>query len=158
MGARWDEIDFDSATWRIPAARMKRRQEHLVPLPWQAVELLRAVQGVTGHRGHVFPHRDDRGKSMTDATLRQALAYLGWSGKYSPHATRATGSTRLNEMGYAADWIERQLAHAEPNAVRRTYNHADYMVPRVKMMQQWADMLDSWRNGAKVLPLRTTAA
>ncbi len=95
---------------------------------------------------------------MTDATLRQALAYLGWSGKYSPHATRATGSTRLNEMGYAADWIERQLAHAEPNAVRRTYNHADYMVPRVKMMQQWADMLDSWRNGAKVLPLRTTAA
>jgi integrase len=63
-------------------------------------------------------------------------------------------STLLNELGYPADWIERQLAHAEPNAVRRTYNHADYLTDRAKMMQQWADTLDSWRNGATVVPLR----
>ncbi len=67
---------------------------------------------------------DDRAKPMAVASFRQALNVLGWSGKYSPHATRTTGSTRLNEMGYPADWIERQLAHFEPNAVRRTYNHA----------------------------------
>ena len=95
---------------------------------------------------------------MTDNALRQALKNLGWSGRYSPHATRTTGSTRLNEMGYTADWIERQLAHVEPNAVRRTYNHADYLVDRTKMMQQWADMLDAWRKGAQVLPLRSAAA
>ena len=88
--------------------------------------------------------------------MRQALKYLGWSGRYSPHATRTTGSTRLNEMGYRADWIERQLAHTETNAVRRTYNHADYLADRARMMQQWADMLDSWRGDSTVVPLRTT--
>ncbi len=158
MGARWEEIDLDAAIWRIPAERMKKRKEHVMPLPRQAVELLRKMQGFTGHRGHVFPNRDDRTKPMTDATMRQALKYLSWSGKYSPHATRTTGSTRLNELGFPADWIERQLAHAEPNSVRRTYNHADYLADRAKMMQQWADMLDSWQSGAKVLALKSAAA
>jgi integrase len=157
IGAKWAEIDFDAAIWRIPAHRMKRRKEHVVPLPRQALELLRAVQGFTGHRGHVFPHRDNRDAPMTDATLRQALSYMQWSGKYSPHATRTTGSTRLNEMGFPADWIERQLAHAEPNGVRRTYNHADYLHDRAKMMQQWADMLDSWRDAVVVVPFAKTA-
>jgi integrase len=158
MGARWDEIDLDASIWRIPAERMKKRKEHAVPLPRQAVELLRTMQGFTGHRGHVFPNRDDRNRSMTDAAMRQALKYLDWSGKYSPHATRTTGNTRLNEMGFPADWIERQLAHVEPNAVRRTYNHADYYNDRAKMMQQWADMLDAWQSGAQVIPLRGVAA
>lgn len=157
MGARWEEIELDGAIWRIPADRMKGRKEHAIPLPRQLVELLRIVQGLTGHRGHVFPNRDDRTKPMADATMRQALKYLGWSGKFSPHATRTTGSTRLNELGYPADWIERQLAHAEPNAVRRTYNQADYLFDRARMMQRWADMLDSWRDGAKVAPLQSGA-
>jgi integrase len=155
MGARWEEFDLEAAIWRIPPERMKKRKEHFVPLPRQAVELLRTVQGFTGHRGHVFPNRDNRNKPMTDATLRQALAYLEWSGRYSPHATRATGSTRLNEMGYPPDWIERQLAHVEPNAVRRTYNHADYLTDRAKMMRSWADYLDGLKVGADVVPLRS---
>jgi integrase len=158
MGARWEEFDLDEAIWRIAAERMKKRKEHVIPLPRQAVALLRTLHGFTGHRGHVFPNRDDRSKSMTDATMRQALNYLGWSGRYSPHATRTTGSTRLNEMGFPADWIERQLAHTEPNAVRRTYNHADHLLDRAKMMQQWADTLDSWRDGAKIVTLRSAAA
>jgi integrase len=156
--ARWEEIDLEAALWRIPAERMKKRKEHVIPLPRQATELLRTLQGVTGHRGHVFPNRDDRTKPMIDATMRQALKYLGWSGRYSPHATRTTGSTRLNELGFPADWIERQLAHTEQNAVRRTYNHADHVADRAKMMQQWANMLDSWRDGAKVVPMRYAAA
>ncbi len=72
--------------------------------------------------------------------------------------TRTTGSTRLNELGFASDWIERQLAHAEPNAVRRTYKHAEYWVDRAKMMHQWADMLDSWKAGAIVTPIKSKAA
>jgi len=86
------------------------------------------------------------------------LNSLGWGGKYSPHATRTTGSTRLNELGYRSDWIERQLSHAEPNAVRRTYNHADYFADRAQMMTAWANLLDAWRDGADVVPLRATAA
>ncbi len=157
LGATWSEFDLDAALWRIPAERMKMRKEHLVPLPTQAVEMLRKVQAVNGHRAHVFPHRDDRERQMTDATLRQALGYLGWAGKYSPHATRHTGSTRLNELGFNSDWIERQLAHAERNAVRGTYNQAEHFASRVGMMQHWADMLAVWQQGAAVVPMRTAA-
>lgn len=157
LGAQWSEFDLDAAVWRIPAERMKMRKEHLVPLPTQAVDILRKVQAVNGHRAHVFPHRDDREKQMTDATLRQALKGLGWAGKYSPHATRHTGSTRLNELGFKPDWIERQLAHAERDQVRGTYNHAEYFADRANMMQQWADMLDAWQQGAAVIPLRAAA-
>lgn len=157
-GAQWAEFDLEAATWRIPAERMKKRKEHTVPLPSQAVELLRGMQAITGRHSHVFPGRDDKTKSMSAASIRTALYALGWSGKYSPHATRATGSTRLNEMGYPADWIERQLAHVEPNAVRRTYNQAAHMTDRAKMMQQWADMLDTWANGAEVIPLHNKSA
>lgn len=156
--AQWAEFDLDAAIWRISAERMKKRREHVIPLPQQAVEILRAMHGITGRHAHVFPNRDDRTKPMAVASFRQALNKLGWAGKYSPHATRTTGSTRLNEMGYSADWIERQLAHAEPNAVRRTYNHADYLADRAKMMQQWANLLDTWREGGKVIPLGSRAA
>ena len=154
VGARWDEIDFEKKVWRIPAERMKKRKEHIVPLPRQAIEILESMKNFTGHRPHVFPHRDKRDGAMTDNAFRQALKNIGWSGRYSPHATRTTGSTILNEKGFHADWIERQLAHAEPNAVRRTYNHADHLEDRKKMMQQWADMLDqfeSHEDGNKVI-------
>ncbi|WP_205202803.1 tyrosine-type recombinase/integrase [Azonexus hydrophilus] len=158
--ARWEEFDLDAALWRIPSERMKKRKEHVVPLPRQAVEMLRVLHGLTGRHAHLFPHRDDKTKPMATASFRQALMVLGWAGKFSPHATRTTGSTRLNEMGYSSDWIERQLAHAEPNAVRRTYNHAEHLADRARMMQQWADMLDSWKSndGANVVPLRPAAA
>lgn len=140
--ARWDEFDLDATVWRIPAERMKKRKELAIPLPTQAVALLRALHVITGRHAHLFPHRDDRTKPMVAASFRQMLNVLGWGGKYSPHATRTTGSTRLNEMGFSADWIERQLAHVEPNAVRRTYNHAEHFEGRARMMQKWADMLD----------------
>lgn len=143
--AEWAEFDLDAATWRIPAARMKKRKEHLIPLPHQAVKLLRGMATLTGDRKHLFPHRDDKGRPMVTASFRQMLKILGWSGKFSPHATRTTGSTRLNELEFSSDWIERQLAHTEPNTVRRTYNHADYLAHRAGMMQTWADRLDKWK-------------
>jgi integrase len=143
--AQWSEFDLEKALWRIPAERMKKRKEHINPLPTQAVEMLQALQGVTGKYAHLFPHRDVRTRPMVSASFRQMLNVLGWGGKYSPHATRTTGSTRLNEMGFSADWIEMQLAHTEQNTVRVTYNHAKYLTDRAQMMQQWADLLDQWK-------------
>ncbi|EDQ6205875.1 tyrosine-type recombinase/integrase [Salmonella enterica subsp. enterica] len=142
--AEWTEFDLEKALWIIPAERMKARRDHTIPLPHQAVEMLTALKGITGNRKHLFPGRDNRHAPMTTHSLRQALKTLGWSGTYSPHATRTTGSTRLNEMGYRADAIEAQLAHADKNNVRRTYNHATYLDERRVMMQDWADKLDGW--------------
>lgn len=93
---------------------------------------------------------------MAIASFRQALV-LGWSGQYSPHATRTTGSTRLNEMGYRPDWIERRLAHVEPSAVRRTDNHAEHLADRAVMMQRRADLPDEWETAARKAG-ETTAA
>jgi integrase len=143
--AQWPEFDLERKVWTIPKERMKARREHVLPLPNQAIKLLEALKPITGHRSHVFPNRDDGARPMADAALRQALKKLGWATKYSPHGTRTTGSTRLNELGYRTDAIEAQLAHAEPNSVRRAYNHATYMDERREMMQAWADKLDHWK-------------
>ncbi|CAM5497106.1 site-specific integrase [Alcaligenes phenolicus] len=147
--AEWAEFDLDGQTWTISAERMKTRKQHKVPLPTQAVAMLRAMHALTGKHRHVFPGRDDKTRAMTQASLRTALHVLGWSGKFSPHATRTTGSTRLNEMNYPANWIERQLAHAEPNVVAATYNHAGHFADRATMMQAWADKLDELKQKAQ---------
>jgi integrase len=152
--AEWREFDLDAARWTISSGRMKKRREHVCPLPAQAVAMLRALHGVTGGGEFLFPHRDTKTKPMVQASFRQMLRVLGWGGKFSPHAARATGSTRLNEMGFSPDAIERQLAHLDSNSVRRSYNHAEYFSQRTEMMQAWANHLDAIKNGAKVIPLR----
>ena len=148
VGIAWSEIDWEGRVWRIPEGRMKMRSAHVSPLPRQAMELLRRMQAINGGGLHVFPHRDNRKHSMTEGAQRQALHSLGWSGKYSPHATRATGSTMLNELGFNGDWIERQLAHREKDGARNAYNQASYLRDRGVMMQEWADLLDTLRQSA----------
>lgn len=143
--AEWAEFDLDAALWTIPARRMKARREHVVPLPTQAIEMLRRLHAISGDRTHIFPGRDDSNRPMSVHSIQQAFKVLGWSGTYSPHGTRTTGSTRLNEMGYRPDAIEAQLAHAEPNSVRRTYNHATYLEERRGIMQAWSDKLEIWK-------------
>lgn len=143
--AEWAEINLDKGIWHIPAQRMKSRKEHIMPLPRQAIEMLTGLHAITGKRTHLFPGRDDRNVAMSANSLRQALKVMGWSGTYSPHATRTTGSTRLNELGYRPDAIEAQLAHVDRNAVRRAYNHATYFEERKAMMQDWADRLETWK-------------
>jgi integrase len=86
-----------------------------------------------------------------------ALYRLGYKGKMTGHGFRAVASTVLNESGFRADVIERQLAHCERNDVRGAYNRAEYLPERRKMMQQWADMLDAMRQGAQVIPLQRRA-
>jgi integrase len=147
-GAQWSEFDFDRAEWRIPAERMKMREQHIVPLSRQAVELLRELHTYTGGRGMLFPNYRNPKTCMTATTLNRALERMGFNGKdsigFSAHGFRATASTILNEIGFRPDVIERQLAHAERNKVRASYNQAEYLEERRAMMQQWADMIDEF--------------
>lgn len=144
--ALWAEFDLDNAEWRIPAERMKMREPHIVPLSRQAVVLLKELQTYTGGRGMLFPNYRRPKDCMTPTTLNRALERMGFNGKdsigFSAHGFRATASTLLNEMGYRSDVIERQLAHAERDKVRASYNQAEYMVERKAMMQEWADLVD----------------
>lgn len=144
--AEWIEFDLDRAEWRIPAERMKMREPHIVPLSTQAVALLRELATHTGGRRQLFPNLRNPNECMTATTLNRALERMGFNGKdsigFSAHGFRATASTMLNEMGYRADVIERQLAHAERNKVRASYNQAEYLDERRQMMQAWADDID----------------
>lgn len=140
-GARWTEFDLEGAEWRIPADRMKMREQHIVPLSHQAVRLLRELHTLTGGREYLFPNYRRPKAVMTATTLNRALERMGYAGRFSAHGFRATASTVLNEMGYRSDVIERQLAHKERNKVRASYNQAEYLEERRKMMQVWADLL-----------------
>lgn len=144
--AEWSEFDFDSAEWRIPASKMKMREEHIVPLPTQAVEILIGLQPLTGQGRYVFPSIRTSARPMCENTINAALRGMGFDKKtMTAHGFRALASTRLNEMGWPPDVIERQLAHVERNKVRSVYNRAQYMAERRKMMQSWADYLDTLR-------------
>ena len=140
--ATWDEIDFDKAEWRIPAERMKMREQHIVPLSKQAVAVLRELKSLTGQWSYVFANQHKPSGFMSENTMLYALYRMGYHSKATGHGFRATASTILNEHGYEPSVIERQLAHAERNEVRAAYNHAQYLPERRKMMQWWADYLD----------------
>ncbi len=139
--ARWDEFDLEKHIWRIPAARMKMREEHIVPLSTQAVSLLESLRSLTGNHELLFPSAKDPNAPISDNSLIYALHRLGYKDRISPHGFRASASTFLNESGYPPDVIERQLAHRERNKVRAAYNHAEYMEQRTEMMQFWSDKL-----------------
>ena len=141
--AEWSEIDFDNAEWRIPADKMKMKREHIVPLSKQAIKILKELQEVTGRQKYIFPSMRMDGRPMSDGTVRVALRSIGYAkDEMTAHGFRGMASTRLNEMGWPPDVIERQLAHVEQNSVRAAYNHAEYLQERRKMMQAWADYLD----------------
>lgn len=143
--AAWSEFDLDKAEWRIPAERMKSRVKHNVPLSKQALSILRELQPLTGATGILFPGRDRR-KPMSENTTNAALRRLGYDGsEFTSHGFRSMASTLLNEQGWPRDAIERQLAHGEHDKVRAAYNHAQHMPERRKMMQAWADYLDTLR-------------
>lgn len=124
---------------------------HIVPLSRQAVELIRELQIYTSGRRWLFPNYRNPQMCMCSTTINRALERMGLNGKdsigFSAHGFRATASTFLNESGYRSDVIERQLAHAERNKVRASYNQAEYMEERRTMMQDWADMVDTMMQG-----------
>ena len=141
-GAKWGEINFDKAEWRIPPERMKMRDPHIVPLSIQALAILRELQARTGNNEYVFPNQQKATGCMSENTILFALYRMGYHSRATGHGFRSTASTILNENDFPPDVIERQLAHRERNEVRAAYNPAQYLKERRKMMQWWADFLD----------------
>ena len=155
--AEWSEIALDAAEWRIPAAKMKMKSPHIVPLSRQAVAILQEIEPLTGSGRYVFPGLRTGDRPMSNNTVNAALRRLGFTKEeMTGHGFRAMASTLLNEQGWNRDAIERQLAHAERNKVRAAYNFAEMLPERRKMMQAWADYLDRLKEGEvnKVVPLR----
>jgi len=157
-GAQWSEFDFDAGVWTVPAERMKMREKHLVPLSAQAVQLLRAVQSLTGKGCFVFPGRKDRDQPLTHEAIRDVFSRAGYAGKFSPHGIRSTFSTYFNECDVGHEVIEFILAHKDKDKIRSAYNHAKKLDQRRLLLQQWADLTDAWRTGEKVIPLHGSAA
>jgi integrase len=145
--AEWTQIDFKGALWRIPWSRMKMGEQHLIPLSTQASALLEDLQSITGGGRFLFPSLRGSGRPMSDNTVNAALRRLGYSSdEMTGHGFRTMASTLLNELGWNRDAIERQLAHDERDESRASYNHAQYLAERRKMMQAWADYLDTLRS------------
>ena len=153
-GARWDEIDTERALWRIPAARMKMKIEHLVPLAPQALALLEGMKPLSSGGELVFPSPFYPGKPLSDGTLNSALARMGYKGTATAHGFRTLFSTCANEGGWNGDLIEKQLAHEERDEVRGAYNRAQYLEERAKLMRWWADRIDVLRKGGEVIPVK----
>lgn len=161
--AEWSEFDLEGALWTIQPARMKRNQDgknhgdpHLVPLPQQAVEILKTLKALTGKGVLVFPGERSITRPISDGTLRAALATLGYGPDVqSVHGFRATARTMLDEvLEFEPVVIEAQLAHAVKDANGRAYNRTTYIKQRATMMQSWADYLDKLAAGAEVIEFK----
>lgn len=151
--AEWSEFDAD--TWRIPAAKMKAGEPHIVPLSRQALDVLAELRPLTGAGRYLFPSERTRERPMSENTVNAALRRLGYTAdEMTGHGFRAMASTLLHEQGFPPMAIERQLAHAERNKVASAYNRADLLPERRRMMQAWADYLDALRAGGVVVPIR----
>jgi integrase len=145
IGARWCEFDIDAARWDIPAVRMKMKTPHIVALSEQSLAVLDRLREISFDRDLVFPGDLKPGKPMSNNTLLFALYRLGYRGRMTGHGFRGVASTILHEQGWPHQHIELQLAHQERDDTSAAYNHAQYLEPRARMMQAWADYLDSQR-------------
>lgn len=159
--AKWSEFDLAAAVWAIPAARMKMRRDHRLPLARQAVAILKALQPMTayGKEGFVFPSVRSTARSMSANTLNAALRRLGYDKEEATaHGFRATATTLLNESGkWSMDAIARAMSHQDKDAVRRAYARGEYWDERIRMAQWWADKLDALREGGAILPFNQKA-
>ena len=160
--AQWPEIDLHEAEWRIPAHRMKMREPHIVPLSRQSVDILRELEPLTNRvlslkpdaPSFVFPSARSAARPMSENAVLAALRRMGYTkDEMTGHGFRSMASTLLHERGWNHQVIERQLAHAERNAVSAAYNFAEHLPERRKMMQAWADYLDALKGDAQVIPL-----
>lgn len=141
--AKWTEIDWKNNQWLIPAARMKMRRDHIVPLSSQALAILEQLKDISGHREYIFAGQVDPAKHMSNNTILQALASMGYKGKMTGHGFRALAMTTIKErLDYRHEVVDRQLAHAPKNKIDAAYDRAKFLKERQKMMQEWADFLD----------------
>ncbi len=158
----WVELDLDRALWTIPSMKMKRTvpgkeqgEAHTVPLPTQAVALLRDIHPLTGHGRYVFPGERSHDRPLSDNSVRSALYSLGFGKEQSWHGFRASARTMLvDELNIDYNVIEANLAHAVKDANGTSYNRTKYMTQRFEMIQQWADYLDKLAAGANVIQFK----
>lgn len=158
----WAELDLEAGLWTIPSMKMKRTKQekengeaHVVPLPTQAIELLRAIQPLTGHGRYVFPGERSHDRPISDNSVRSALYALGFGKEQTWHGLRASARTMLvDELNLDPLAIEANLAHAVKDANGRSYNRTQYLKQRFELVQQWADYLDKLTQGADVVQIR----
>ena len=146
---KWEDLNLNAARWTIPAAQMKMRKPHEVPLSRQAIKIINSMVVVAGTSNFVFPAYHNPRIPISENAINQALRRLGYGGIMTAHGFRSTASSLLNESGmWNPDAIERALAHQDGNAVRAVYNRSAYWKDRVEMMQWWSDQLDTLRNAS----------
>lgn len=152
IGAKWDEFDFKEKIWLVPASRMKMTKEHFVPLSDQAIEILNQLRNLHGHPEYVFPSRNSHHNHMSNNTILMALKRMGYQGEMTGHGFRSLAmSTIMERLGYRLEVPDAQLAHAKKGDVARAYQRADFLLDRIKMMQDWADYLDDIAQSGTVI-------
>jgi len=143
IGAKWEEINFKTSEWVIPAERMKMKRQHIVPLARQTIDLLKEQQKLTGNWEWVFANVAYPRKHMSNNTLLKALERMGYKGRMTGHGFRALAMSTIKEkLGYRHEVVDRQLAHAPANKIDAAYDRAKFLDDRRIMMQEWADYLD----------------
>jgi integrase len=140
-GAKWNEINLDKKIWVIPAERMKKRKEHVIPLSNQALAILEKLRSYSSSSSYLFPSDLSINRAANASTANVALKRMGFKGRLTAHGMRSIASTALNEHGFDPDLIEVALAHTDKNQVRATYNRASYLERRREMMQWWSDLI-----------------
>lgn len=146
-GTRWSEIDLETGLWTIPAERMKKKKEHIVPLSEQCLSLLEVMNPISRHREHVFPANNNPLSHANPSTANVALKRMGYGGQLVSHGLRALASTTLNEQGFDPDIIEAALAHTDKNEVRKAYNRAKYLEQRRTLMNWWSEHIEQAATG-----------
>jgi len=148
--SEWVDIDLDNALWTIPAAKMKMRRDHLIPLSTQTVAELRTMHEMSGQGKYVFPGFGTKNPTMSENTVNKCLSLVGYKGKLVGHGSRHTASTLLNEHEWDDRIVEAQLAH-KVQGVKGVYNKAKYLEIRKGMMQWYSDYLDYLEFGGEKL-------
>jgi integrase len=149
LGAHWEEFDFEAGIWTIPAERMKKRRDHVVPLVSRAVEILRGLEPWTRATGFVFPNRNDTRRPASRSSLWKVWEAV--IDGFSPHGVRGTFSTWAHDSGFETAHIEAQLNHTDRNTTRATYNRSAYLQQRREMLEAWAGYLDGLRSECATL-------
>lgn len=140
-GAKWEEFDLEQGLWCIPEERMKKRREHIIPLPTQAILLINELMSYQTNSEFLFPSRSDKSKPKSDTVFIMALRRMGYEGRQTPHGFRHIASTLLNNRGFDERHIESALAHVK-DGVAGVYNKAQYLQDRKQMMQWYANHLE----------------
>jgi len=161
--AEWAHIDFDAMEWVVPSENRKQKTTlkadcqnyHIVPLPSQAIALLKELQSLTGGSRYLFDKPTNKDGFLSENAINQALKRMGYQGIHCAHGWRTTFSTMLNEMNVNSDAVEKQLAHnIKGGAVRQAYLQSNFLEQRRGIVQQWANYLDGLRDGADVIPIK----